>query len=134
MAKSVVHRMSILAVLATAAILACLIRDSAQQHILSNGNTIDTIRIARKYANYIHLQCPLTSVNSNLINIHQIKWVNEVDFWDKPDSSVLLTHMNVIGFSKLSYQLNENVCYLSCGYVYNNCYRRIKLWKLIYVG
>ncbi len=91
---------------------------SSTQHfgkIEESGNIL-TIRIIRSYASTIFLQCPLTSqlTNEN-IRIDQIRWLNEINDFKKPDQSVYVTSLNLLLASQINLQLNDALTYVSCG-------------------
>ena len=77
---------------------------------------IDTLRIIRSYATSIYLQCPLQSrLNNEVISIHQVRWVDEINDFMKPDSSVVVSGHNLITSAQINLQLNERITYVSCG-------------------
>ena len=82
----------------------------------STDDGIDTLRIIRAYATSIYLQCPLQSKLTNeVISIHQIRWINEIDDFSKPDSAVVVSAHNLITSAQINLQLNERITYVSCG-------------------
>lgn len=83
--------------------------------IEESGNML-TIRIIRSYASTIFLQCPLASQLTNeYIRIDQIRWLNEINDFKKPDQSVYVTSQNLLLASQINLQLNDALTYVSCG-------------------
>ena len=77
---------------------------------------IDTLRIIRSHATSIYLQCPLQSrLNNEVISIHQIRWVDEINDFMKPDSGVIVSGHNLITSAQINLRLNELITYVSCG-------------------
>ncbi len=93
---------------------------------------IQKLRVVKGYLSHTTLQCPIPASKS--IPLNQIRWVNEANDYTKPDGSVQLTTSNVLASSQVSFQTFDSLTYLSCGYVSDNCYVRLKLWQLICVG
>ncbi len=91
---------------------------------------VQKLRIIKQYINHIVLQCP---VNSNLVRSEHIKWINERYDFTKPDDQVLISSQNLLANGQLNFQLQDGLTYLSCGYILNNCYVRVKLWQIDYV-
>ena len=92
----------------------------------NSGDSYDTLRIIRAYATSIYLQCPLQSKLTNeVISIHQIRWIDEISDFNKPDSAVIVSGHNLITSAQVNLQLNERITYVSCG-MYSNAIR-IKL-------
>ena len=83
---------------------------------LQDSSNMDTLRIIRSYASSIYLQCPLQSkLNNEVIAVHQLKWVNEMYEFNKPDLSVVVTPQNLVGAGLVNFQLNDRLNYVSCG-------------------
>jgi hypothetical protein len=95
---------------------------------------IENLRIVRKYASTVVIQCPLTTVRNEIIRPDQIRWINENNDYNKPDHAVVLSQYNVIDQGKVNILANERYYYISCGYCINNMYIRLKMWRFIYVG
>ena len=93
--------------------------------INSDGSLdIDTLRIIRSYATSIYLQCPLQSrLNNEVISIHQVRWVDEINDFMKPDSSVVVSGHNLITSAQINLQLHDRITYVSCG----KCVRALAL-------
>jgi hypothetical protein len=95
---------------------------------------LNTLRIIRSYAQSVVLQCP-TTFYTEPIDLTRVRWINEINDFTKPDSSVSITPSNLILTSQVSMPLNSQYQYISCGYVTNNyLYVRLGFWKLQYVG
>lgn len=89
---------------------------------LAFGLEVQTIRVVKSYANYIFLQCPLTSDTT----VDQLKWVNGFEDY--------ITDSNLVSSSQSSLQLSDSWTCISCGYVLANKYIRIKTWTIIFIG
>jgi hypothetical protein len=102
----------------------------------SSSSSIQELRVIRHYADHVFLHCPLTSspYTNQAISEHQIKWVNEINDYSKPDQNVIINSFNLLLSSHVQYQLNPHITYLSCGFIMNNCYFRLKMWKINYIG
>lgn len=95
----------------------------------------ENIRIIKSYINTVSIQCPLTAqTNNELLGFDQIKWLNEKDDFGKLDENVQITAVNLIASSRVNIQLSDALTYVSCGYLSNNKYVRLKSWKLNYIG
>ena len=52
----------------------------------------------------------------------------------KPGIFPLISSANLIDKQQLTIRINRNINFISCGYLYQNKYVRIKLWTLRFVG
>ena len=89
---------------------------TAEPKNLQDSSNVDTLRIIRSYATSIYLQCPLQSkLNNEVISVHQIKWINEINDFNKPDSSVVVNSLNLMAQAQINFQLKDRYTYVSCG-------------------
>lgn len=108
---------------------------SSSSSVRSGGDDTQVLRIVRTYANGIFLHCPVTSVQANdLAGVYQLKWINEKETYNKHDEQLQVNEYNLLLTAEVNLQVNPSLSYVSCGYVYNYRYVRIKLWQLVFIG
>ncbi len=95
----------------------------------------ETIRILTLYIDTVVIQCPSVSkVNGQPVKFEELFWINENNDRLNPDSNVLISSANLIDKSQLTVRINQQINFLSCGYLFDNKYVRIKLWTFNYIG
>ena len=97
--------------------------------------TLEYIRIVKQFVSAFPIQCPLVS-STNQINVtpDQIYWVNEDLTYTIPSTQIAIATNNIIDRSKLQILANQNMNFVSCGYLNNGLYIRLKLWRLLFIG
>lgn len=100
----------------------------------AQGFQSETVRILTHYIDTYSVQCPsVIKQNGQPVRFEELFWLNEQDDHIKPDSSVLISSANLIDKQQLTIRINRNINFISCGYLYQNKYVRIKLWTLRFV-
>jgi len=98
------------------------------------ASEVQVLRIVRSYANGVFLHCPLTSPQAHdLAGVYQLKWLNEKDDYNKADDQVQVSDYNVMLVADANLQINQQLTYVSCGFINNYRYVRIKLWHLVFI-
>jgi hypothetical protein len=77
---------------------------------------------------------PQTNGPYGPVQSHQIYWLNEKDTCTSNDNDLVVSPENIISVGQGKVPLNTEYTYLSCGYLINGVYCRIKLWHLLFVG
>lgn len=94
----------------------------------------ETNRVLRSYIESYSVQCPsATKPNGFPVKFEELYWLNENNDFSKPDGSIFVSSANLIEKAQLTVRINQQINYVSCGYLYNNVYKRIKQWNFIYV-
>lgn len=95
----------------------------------------ETIRVLSSYIESYSIQCPAaTNPNGAPVKFEELYWLNENNDYTKPDGNVFVSSANLIDKAQLTIRINQQINHVSCGYLYNNVYKRIKQWSFIYVG
>lgn len=103
-------------------------------NFLEAAYTTEKLRVLNDYIDTFVVQCPLTSKpNNQLVTIEDLYWINENLSFNKVDQDVNIPN-NLVDKAKLNIKINPSLNYVSCGYLYNNVYIRIKMWNFIYTG
>ena len=103
-------------------------------NFISAAYTNEKLRVLNEYIDTFAIQCPLTSKpNNQLVTIEDIYWINENLSFNKPDQEVNIPN-NIIDKSKLNIKIKPGFNYVSCGYLFNNVFVRIKMWNFVYTG
>ena len=91
-------------------------------------------RVVNEYVDTYSVQCPLsTKPNNEPVLVDSIYWVNENLSYNKIDQDVNIPD-NLIDKAKLNIKISPGLNYVSCGYLFNNLYIRIKMWNIVFVG
>lgn len=70
----------------------------------------------------------------DLAGVYQLKWLNEKDDYSKPDDQVQVSDYNLMLVADANMQIGQSLTYVSCGYINNYRYVRIKMWQLVFIG
>lgn len=102
---------------------------------ISTGSYLsESVRIISNFINSYSVQCPgVTKVNGQKVRFEELYWLNENFDYQKPDASVIISSSNLLEKSQLTVRIDRSINHLSCGYLHNNKYVRIKLWTFNYV-
>ncbi len=93
----------------------------------------ENVRILINYVNGYSVQCPLVlKVNGIQVSFEEIFWINENQH--HADNDVFISSLNLIDKAQLTVRINQNYNHISCGYLYQSQYIRIKLWSFTYIG
>jgi len=91
-------------------------------------------RVINEYVDTFSIQCPLSiKPNNEPVLVDSIYWVNENLSYNKIDQDVNIPD-NLIDKAKLNIKVSPGLNYVSCGYLFNNLYIRIKMWNIAFVG
>lgn len=103
--------------------------------VFANNSRAENLRVLKSFANSEFVECPLSSsVTDQLVPLNQVLWLNEINDFNKPDAQVMVSASNLLSRSLLQYQLINDITHISCGFIFNNQYVRLKLWQISYVG
>ena len=95
-----------------------------------------TITLLRQYADTLFLQCQPAGFDHNEYKppIDKILWLNEKDTFNIRDKSIIIDLSNVIpSVSQSNLQIDIRLSQLSCGYLSNGRYQRIRKWQLRFI-
>jgi hypothetical protein len=91
-------------------------------------------RVLNEYIDTFEIQCPLVSKpNNEKVQTDSIYWINENLSFNKVDQDVNIPD-NLIDKGKANIKVSPGLNYVSCGYLFNNVFVRIKLWNIVFVG
>jgi hypothetical protein len=91
-------------------------------------------RVLNEYIDTFEIQCPLVSKpNNEKVQTDSIYWINENLSFNKIDQDVNIPD-NLIDKGKANIKVSPGLNYVSCGYLFNNVFVRIKLWNIVFVG
>jgi hypothetical protein len=95
----------------------------------------ETKRVLKQHIINHSIQCPsATKPNNAVVKFEELFWINENNDNVKPDSNVLISSANLIDKAQLTIRVNNELNFVSCGYLFNSNYVRIKMWNFVYVG
>lgn len=93
----------------------------------------ENIRILTNYVAGFSVQCPLVSkINGQQVSFEELFWINEN--LHHTENDVFISSSNLLEKAQLTFRINQNFNHVSCGYLYQNQYIRIKLWDFVYIG
>lgn len=103
-------------------------------HQVSAVYITEKLRILNEYIDTYAIQCPITSKpNNELVSADSIYWINENLSYNKNDQDVNIPN-NLIDKGKLNIKISPGLFYVSCGYLFNNMFYRVKMWNFAFVG
>lgn len=94
----------------------------------------ESVRIITNFVGSYSVQCPsITKQNGAKVKFEELYWINENLDFQKPDPSVIISSSNLLEKAQLTVRVDRSLNHLSCGYLYNNHYVRIKMWTFNYI-
>ena len=109
-------------------LLFCLYLNSVSSYLTEKQ------RVLNEYIDTFEIQCPLVpKPNNEQIQADSIYWINENLSFNKVDQDVNIPD-NLIDKGKATIKVSPGLNYVSCGYLFNNDFIRIKLCNIVFVG